>query len=197
MTPAVDLRGTGLSRRGAMVMAGRALMALSVAGASFAALGCSAERDPAWDKAAMVRVLSRAVTPGVAEAVAAANAAFVVRAVEAGLMGVPADALSRLAAELHRRSGGFMQTAPADQARVVEALDRETFAAKAPLTQPWYPIKALILMSYYTSEQGMTQELRYEPVPGRYDPDVPVDATWRPVSNDWTGISVKKPIAPR
>jgi hypothetical protein len=36
----------------------------------------------------------------------------------------------------------------------------------------FYKLKQLTVLGYYTSEVGGTQELRYEPVPGRYDGDV-------------------------
>lgn len=51
-------------------------------------------------------------------------------------------------------------------------------------------LRAWILFDYYTSEQGATQELRYEPVPGRYDPDVRVTADTRAYSSDWIGVSM-------
>jgi hypothetical protein len=192
-----DLSGTGLSRREALWLGARAAAALSaVALPVLAVSGCSAGAK-GWDHAAMVQVLSAAVLP-VAGPRAADDAAFVVRAVEAGLMGARPDLLALLAEDLHRRSNGaFLKDAPARQAKVVGDLDRETFAAEAPLSHPWYSVKALILMSFYTSEHGMTQELRYEPVPGRYDSDVKVDASFRPLSNDWAGVGVRKAIAPK
>lgn len=195
-----SLKGVGLNRRAALVLGARAAAMLSLASGPLAALGgCAAKGGPDWDRVALVDALQQVVTPAaeVARAARLANADFVVRAIEAGLMGVRAEVLAELAADLERRATDFMTASAARQGEIVAALDRETFAAPAPLTRPWYPIKALILMSYYTSEQGMSVDLRYEPVPGRYDPDVTVDAQWRPLANDWSGVSVKKPIAPR
>lgn len=42
-------------------------------------------------------------------------------------------------------------------------------------------MKELTLVGYYTSEVGATQELRHEPVPGRFDGCVPfaqIGRTW-------------------
>lgn len=38
----------------------------------------------------------------------------------------------------------------------------------------WPTFKRLVLVGYYTSEAGATEELRYEAVPGRYDGCLPV-----------------------
>jgi hypothetical protein len=59
-------------------------------------------------------------------------------------------------------------------------------AAKAVLAV----LRDWILLGYYTSEPGATQELRYEPVPGRYDPDVRVTPQTRSYSSDWMGVSL-------
>jgi len=192
-----DMSGTGLSRREALWLGARATAALSAAALPVLAItGCS-EGAKAWDQAALVKALSGAVLP-VAGPRAADDAAFVLRAVEAGLMGVRPDVITLLAEDLHQRSkGAFLKDAPVQQAKVVGDLDRETFAAVDPIRHPWYSVKALILMSFYTSEIGMTKELRFEPVPGRYDPDVRVDKDFRPLANDWAGVGVRKPIAPK
>lgn len=39
--------------------------------------------------------------------------------------------------------------------------------------------KELLLITFYSSEVGATQELRYELVPGIWEPSIPVDATTR------------------
>ena len=53
---------------------------------------------------------------------------------------------------------------------------------------PWRTIKTLILTGYYTSEVGASQELRFELVPGRWDPALPVTAETRACSSDWTAV---------
>ena len=98
------------------------------------------------------------------------------------------DHLGWLGAELNRRGGGdFLTLSPSAQHDVLAALDA---AAYAPDVQdhPWRTLKTLILTGYYTSEVGGSQELRFELVPGRYDPDIPLapgDQAW---SSDWTAV---------
>lgn len=90
--------------------------------------------------------------------------------------------------ELDARAGGdFLVQAPAKQLALVTQLDAEAFAARDS-ESPWKAIKALILTGYYTSEAGASQELRYEPVPGRFDPDLPLTPDFKAISNDWTAI---------
>ena len=67
------------------------------------------------------------------------------------------------------------------------ALDAEAFAPDAG-DHAWKTIKALILTGYYASEAGGANELRYELVPGRYDPDVPPKPDDRAFSSDWTAV---------
>lgn len=93
-----------------------------------------------------------------------------------------------LAAELDRRGGGrFMAAAPARRAELLAALDAEAFAEGAG-DHPWRTIKALILTGYYTTEIGGSRELRYELVPGRYDPDLPATPQTVAFSSDWTAV---------
>ena len=50
----------------------------------------------------------------------------------------------------------------------------------AKLRDPAYgKFKALVLALYYLSEAGATQELRYEHVPGAWEPSLPVTADTR------------------
>ncbi|WP_420381126.1 gluconate 2-dehydrogenase subunit 3 family protein [Novosphingobium sp.] len=93
-----------------------------------------------------------------------------------------------LRAELDRRcNGSFMAQPLAAQRAAIGALDAQAFANDTGV-QPWRTIKALILQGYYTSEAGGSSELRYEPLPGHYDPDVPVTPQTRAISNDWTAV---------
>lgn len=90
--------------------------------------------------------------------------------------------------ELDDRAGeDFLASAPDKQLGLITQLDAEAYAARAG-ESPWKAIKALILTGYYTSEAGASQELRYEPVPGRFDPDLPLTPDFRAVSNDWTAV---------
>ncbi|MBU6269362.1 MAG: gluconate 2-dehydrogenase subunit 3 family protein [Sphingomonadales bacterium] len=93
-----------------------------------------------------------------------------------------------LAAELDRRVGGRFVAAP-EGARwsALRALDAEAYADGVEF-HPWRTIKALVLTGYYTSEAGAAQELRYEPVPGRWEADLPQIRATRAISNDWTAV---------
>ena len=91
-----------------------------------------------------------------------------------------------LEAELDRRAGGDFQAA-AKPHDLVAALDADAYA-KGMDGHPWRTIKTLVLTGYYTSEVGASQELRFELVPGRWDPDLPVTAQTRAFSSDWTAV---------
>jgi hypothetical protein len=191
-----------LDRRGLLRMsrglAGTLAMLLSMpAGALLS--GCAAHDPGAADQPPLLGWLADAVlpptqTPG---AGTPANVAFVLRAVQAGLMGVAGDLVTRLAAELDASAGQAFLTLP-DTRRlaIVEQMDRQVFGESDAVRHPWFAIKALILMSYYTSEAGMTQELRYALVPGDYQGDVHVDARWRATSSDWSAVAIKKALHP-
>lgn len=90
--------------------------------------------------------------------------------------------------ELDRRAGGDFLGRPArDQSTALAKLDAEAFAPDAR-DHPWKAIKGLILTGYYTSEIGGSKELRYELVPGRYDPDLPLKPGDRAYSSDWSAV---------
>lgn len=55
-------------------------------------------------------------------------------------------------------------------------------------TTRWRPRQS---PGYYTSETGASKELRYELIPGRFDPDIAVTRQFRALSNDWTGLSIR------
>lgn len=66
--------------------------------------------------------------------------------------------------------------APTQQA-LVEAVDAETYAPDAPPRDapPFFRmVKELTVVGYYTSRIGASEELRWNPAPGRWDPDVPL-----------------------
>jgi hypothetical protein len=89
---------------------------------------------------------------------------------------------------LNGRSGGdWLAQDEASRSAVLSALDKEAFADDAR-DHPWRAIKALVLLGYYTSEQGASQELIYDPVPGTFNSRVPVTSGTRAISNDWTAV---------
>ena len=80
-----------------------------------------------------------------------------------------ADAMARAAG-----ASGLAAMPSAKQLEVVTAFDRAKFADPA-----YRKFKNLILSLYYISEPGATQELRYEHVPGAWEPNIPVTADTR------------------
>lgn len=89
---------------------------------------------------------------------------------------------------LDRSAGRDWLKAPAPkQIAALGTLDTDAFA-EGVKDHPWRTIKGLILTGYYTSEVGGAQELRFELVPGRYDPDLPVKPETRAYSSDWTAV---------
>lgn len=68
----------------------------------------------------------------------------------------------------------FNTLAPAQQAALLHGLDAEVAALRESGGDPgehfFQQVKWLTLYGYYTSEVGLTQELHYVTVPGRYDP---------------------------
>lgn len=86
-----------------------------------------------------------------------------------------------------RAGGDWLGQVEATRGKALEALDAEAYAEDAR-DHPWRAIKALVLLGYYTSEAGASEELVYDPVPGTFDPRVPVTPETRAISNDWTAV---------
>jgi hypothetical protein len=128
-------------------------------------------------------------TPG---ARAAGVPAFIVLALEHGFVGAtPADRAT-LQQRLDKEAGGdYLKLDAARQTQVLAPLDAATFSrdpsAAATGEPAWARIKQILVMGYYTSEPGASKELRYQLVPGRWDPDVPVKPGDRGSSSDWVG----------
>lgn len=79
------------------------------------------------------------------------------------------EGLAALERECRHRFGiGFVDSTATQREQVL--LHFESLAAKAPGdTKPFFSkLKQLTVLGYYTSQVGATQELRYNPVPGRY-----------------------------
>lgn len=188
-------------------LAGATLFALAT-GVSLPLTACKeAEGNPrhrALAEMVSAHVIPRTDTPGAAET---GVGAFVLLALAHGLeesrkpVQDPAPALKSylhadgsldhmtwLADELDKRTGGdVLNLASARQQALIAALDAEAYA-EGVRAHPWRTIKALILTGYYTSEAGASKELRYEHVPGRWDPDVPLKPGDRAFSSDWTAV---------
>lgn len=92
--------------------------------------------------------------------------------------------LAEVDARAERTNGRpFLRCRAGEQLALVEALDREAFAAPAPPSPASAPpapapffrtMKELTLLGYYTSEAGATRELRHAQVPGRFEGCVPL-----------------------
>lgn len=130
-------------------------------------------------------------TPG---AVAAGVPAFVDLAIAHGLRGAVGNLLSIFASDLERLAGSDpLGLAENERLALLADVDRRTMSRPpdttlSPGLRHWPTLKTLILIGYYTSEIGSTQELRYQLVPGRLDPDVPLEPGDRAWSSDWTAV---------
>jgi len=90
-------------------------------------------------------------------------------------------------ADIDARAGGhFMTMTPQARTELLRTLDAEAtrqlkasqaasdLANRVPLTPHYFTmVKQLVLFSFFTSQVGATQVLRYVAVPGRYDGDMP------------------------
>lgn len=146
------------------------------------AAGVPAATDPLLDRVCDL-VIPDTDTPG-ARAVGVPR--FVILAMARGVAGSSPDDRSKLESLLRKAAGGasFVTLSPARQQEILSGVDQSAFAENASV---WARMKSLILIGYYTSAVGANQELHYQLVPGRYDPDVPVKPGDRASSNDWTG----------
>jgi hypothetical protein len=126
-------------------------------------------------------------TPG---ASAAGVPAFVLMALDQHLSGLDAALLPVLQAQLNQEAGGsFLSRSEADQLKLLTALDTTAYAGRAQPGTPayaWRRIKAAIVAGYYTSETGASQELVYEPVPGK-SANIQLTSDYRARSNEGLG----------
>ena len=97
------------------------------------------------------------------------------------------DGLTKLNDVAHAHfNKDFVALDPAQRKELLVALDAEQkqYAATKTLEQPnhyFRMMKELTLLGYFTSEPGATKALRYLPVPGHYDGNVPYkkgDRAW-------------------
>jgi hypothetical protein len=97
------------------------------------------------------------------------------------------DGMAKLEeASKKQNSKGFLQSTPAERTALLTALDKEQkdYSKNKKLEQPnhyFRMMKELTLLGFFSSEVGATQALRYLPVPGKYDGNVPYkkgDRAW-------------------
>ncbi|MFD1467083.1 gluconate 2-dehydrogenase subunit 3 family protein [Hymenobacter caeli] len=97
------------------------------------------------------------------------------------------DGMTKLSEAANKQySKSFLACTPAERTAFLTALDKEqkAYTANKKADDPAHyfrMMKELTLLGYFTSEVGATQALRYLPVPGRYDGNVPYkkgDKAW-------------------
>lgn len=189
----------GITRRRALRRVGVLLGGIVSAPTAAGVLsGCERTTGPDWtpqtltaEQNEMVATISEIIipttdTPG-------ARAAKVNRFIDAMLTGsYPADDRNRFLdglTDVNARcrkeyETGFVDLAVEEQKALVADLDDNTFGPEAPdfdrENPPFFRMmKELVIIGYYTSEVGATEELNTNIVPGRYDGDVPYDEIGR------------------
>jgi hypothetical protein len=160
---------SGLTRRQAL------LQAMALVGGGLAVARCAPAGDPTLfsprELAALEAVcdvlLPATDTPG---AVAAGVPTFIAAMMRDWASGETRSSFKRLAE-------AFAEQPPERLAEWVQATDRAAYSAKGG--EDWRRFKRLVLLGYYTSEPGATQELRHEQVPGDWVACEPVTAETR------------------
>lgn len=179
-----DEFGLPTSRRGLLGDGVRVSAALAV----WSLVGCSRQSgaDPLLDYVCD-QTIPATRTPG---ALAVKVPDFVRMAVTKGLAGAEGDELERLVRELDGAAGGaFVNLAPAVRLDVLSRHDAACFVSRdRPANFVWPLIKRLILMGYYTSEVGASQELEFVLDPGEFKPDLPYRKGDRAQSADYFGV---------
>lgn len=121
-------------------------------------------------------------TPGSPGAGSVAIGRFILRMTADCYAPAAADAVRSLLAEVTKQAGArpFPAHPPAERERLLVALEPQPPPARDGVA-PWRHVKDLVLLGYFTSEEGATQALRYDPVPGAYRGSVPL----RPGDRAW------------
>jgi len=191
----------GVSRRDvlAALLAGGALAGVwSSAGAALmldkagAGAASNAGLDPAamavLDAAAQV-IVPTTETPGAREAgVPVFIDALVARWMTADEATLFSDGLAALDASARQRfQQGYAQCSPAQAAELMQELRAaspyggRTFSLSDRILDPKAPfylrLRDLVVLGYFISEQASSTELRYLPVPGKFEADLPMK-TW-------------------
>ena len=135
---------------------------------------------PKWLNAICDLVIPETETPG---ALAVGVPQFVVLALEHEFEGGRPGDLAVLESELVATSGRPVDELDLGEFNLALAeLDANAFASDSVGESVWPRIKSLIVMGYYTSEAGASEELHYVLDPGRWDPDIPADDETRAYS---------------
>lgn len=91
------------------------------------------------------------------------------------------EGLSTLNEECQARSGKeFPALSKQEQHDLLLAIEKDVYAADTERTIPFYlTFKRLCVSIYFTTEQGIKQNLVYDPIPGGYQGDVPLESVDR------------------
>jgi Gluconate 2-dehydrogenase subunit 3 len=184
-----------LSRRDVLLSSAAVAVGMAVSPARIWAAAQDAKTKPTAMRP-LLDDLCDAVIPATktAGARAVGVGAFVELAAAHGLNGTSESLLKKFAAALHEFGGGaYLQLSQERRHALLADIDARAFAKPQDDTLPqalrhWPTLKGLIVIGYYTSEIGASEELRYILVPGRFDPDVPLQQGDRAWSSDWTGV---------
>lgn len=133
-------------------------------------------------------VLPATETPGAKEV---GVTQWLLLATKQGLLETHIDHLYEF--EHHLNTAGRFTEQPDENRRaILSAIDDLAFNNRSskPEAALWKKIKTMILIGYYTSEIGASQELHYELVPGRFLPDTPnIPGETKAWSSDWTAVA--------
>ena len=92
------------------------------------------------------------------------------------------DERSRVLAGLDELGPEFLALTPEEQTALLLSLDADAIQAREADADPlpyFATLKEWTLLGYYTSEAGATEELRWMPIPGRWDGDIPLEEVGR------------------
>lgn len=125
-------------------------------------------------------ILPETTTPGAKEAGVGAFIPLMVRdCYTEGDQKIFVDGLGKLQNVSKKTFGkAFEELSFEERTTLLREIDQETnayYATKKPEDPKHYfrMIKELSLLGYFTSELGATKALRYNPIPGRYEGDIP------------------------
>lgn len=178
------------------LLCGGALSAPTIAGVLS---GCQTSNSESWSPAVLsghqndlVVTLSERIIP--ATDTGGAEAAHVNRFIDAMLAdGFPPEDRDRFLSGLDEvdadaeseHGAAFLECTPDQQTALMTTWDEAAFGPDASFDREAPPffrtMKELTIFGYYTSEIGASQELRFDPVMGRYEPCVPfeeIGRTW-------------------
>jgi len=195
----------GMHRREALRRISALLGGLSISTVAGVLSGCQSGTGSGWEPETltanqneMIDVISKIIIP--ATDTPGGSAANVNRFVDAmvGKSYLPEDRdrfltnLNGLDNRCQKKFGRpFTECSLKEQRTFIEEIDQKTFGSDGgkkgtDLTSFYRELKELVVVGYYTSEVGATQELRTNIIPGRYDGDVP----YSEVGKSWSGAAL-------